>query len=108
MDIKFRYFSCKEGHAVSRFGTDAFVGSYRSAKGFIWNEDEVVAIPEKETIRYSREYNRVIKDGALTERTESDYKSWIKSQEKESETKPDKTTTNKKVVSARRKSGGKE
>jgi hypothetical protein len=108
MEIKFKYFSCKAGHAVARFGTNSFVGSIRTKSGFKWNEAQVVAIPESEIIRYGREYKRVIKDGALIPRTEIDYKSWIKIQENkenkakpadDSKVKPDKpATTDKRVV----------
>jgi hypothetical protein len=52
--------------------------------GHVWDESEVVAIPEIDTIRYFREYKRVVKEGSLIERTKEDYDSWVKVQESKS------------------------
>jgi hypothetical protein len=116
MDMKYRYFSCKKGHVVSRFGTKAFIGCRVVQNQHIWNEDEVVAIPVTDTIRYLKEYNRVLKDGAIIERTQEDYDSWIKVQESKSrgeaepadssETKPD-NIGEKPIPKRKRKAGNK-
>lgn len=118
MDIKFKYFSCKKGHVVPRFGTSSYIGTTRQVGGFTWDESKIVAIPESEFTKYLREYRRAIKDGALIKRKESDYESWIKSQEhkKEDTAKPadnskvklDKDASfDKPKVSKRRRKAGK-
>ncbi len=91
-----RFFSSVEGRLVSRYGSGGgplaptLIGATRNAAdlsprgseptdvgrgegGVTWNTDQVVAITEAEAQKYSREYDRAVKDGALIERTEADY-----------------------------------
>jgi hypothetical protein len=75
-----RYFSSVEGAAVPRFGSRSFIGAVRTAKGFSWTPDAVVAVPDEETGRYLREYARVIRAGALRERTAADHERWMAKQ----------------------------
>jgi hypothetical protein len=81
--MKFRYFSCVEGCAVRRFGTDATIGARLvPGEGYVFNPDAVVAIPEAEVRRYTREYANALKVSPLTgkaslvERTEKDYEKY--------------------------------
>jgi len=76
--MQFRYFSCREGVAVSRFGTDAIIGGkYVPGVGYVCNPDEIVAIPKDEVRGYIREYNNALKAGDLIERTESDHSKFV-------------------------------
>jgi hypothetical protein len=67
-EIKFRYFRSVEGSVVPRWGTPSFIGVRRvPSKGWEWNTEKVVSVPEYETIKYLREYNRALKDGSIIE-----------------------------------------
>jgi hypothetical protein len=67
-----RYFRCEKGHVVPRWGVPGnYIGAHKAPGGFVFHDDEVVAIPESEIRKYWREYNRSIKD-----------KSWIEVKEK--------------------------
>lgn len=116
MNIKFKYFSCKSGHAVPRFGTDVFIGAIKQSGGFIWDEDKIAAIPESEVLRYKREYDRAIRDGSLISRTQVDYDKYIGSVRtveedtaepaEDSEDKPDITSVKMRSDVKRKKAGG--
>lgn len=85
--MEFRYFSCVEGSAVRRFGTDAHIGAkVVPGEGYVFDPEAVVAIPASECRRYVREYNNVLRRNgrtgrpALIERTEKDYNKYIEAQ----------------------------
>lgn len=77
MSQKMHYFRSIQGHACRRFGSEAFIGCTRGPKGFTWNTDAVVAIPESEMLRYRKDYNSYIRHGDLKRATKSDYDKWI-------------------------------
>ena len=84
-ESKFKYFSCVKGVVVQRFGTDTFIGVRKTSKGWVWNEERVIRLPENEVTRYIREYNNAIKAEALVERTEKDFDDYWKKVEEEAE-----------------------
>src|SRR6185503_10423394 len=79
-----RYFSPVEGHKVNRFGTmsptsnNALFGCTADpATGTLtWNTEAVLKISPEEAFRFEREYNRLVRDGALVEKTEDDWKAY--------------------------------
>lgn len=77
MTDKMHYFRAVEGHAARRFGSEAFIGCSRGPKGFTWNTDVVVAIPETEMLPYRKDYNSYVRHGDLKRATEVEYKAWI-------------------------------
>jgi hypothetical protein len=67
--MKMRYFSCVEGRAVPRFGTDTYIGCHRVAgKGFVFDPSKVVAIPEEEVNRRLKDYRNALRRGDIVER----------------------------------------
>ena len=96
-DIVYRYFSSVEGHVVRRYGAyNQYIGvklvpsgekevksllgpSAEGSFDWKWDTDKVVRISEKEFVRYGREYNRAVESGALIEKKERDFNSYIKS-----------------------------
>lgn len=88
--MKFRYFSCVEGSAVRRFGTDAHIGArVVPGRGYVFDPDAVVPVPEDECRRYVREYANALKRNGrtgrpcLVERTEDDYSRYLAGQQVE-------------------------
>ena len=80
-----RYFTPVEGHTVHRFGTmtttssnELFGCSTDPATGTrTWDTSAVLMISGQEAKRFRREYDRLVRDGALIERTEEDRKSYL-------------------------------
>jgi hypothetical protein len=74
------FVSAVEGHPVSRFGApggSVLIGADRdpdNPRKIIYRPDAVIAIPHHEALRYGREYNRLITDGALVARTADDWR----------------------------------
>lgn len=78
MSEKMHYFSAVEGRAFRRPGTPSFIGATRTATGFKFNTEAVVAIPETEMLPYRKDYNSAVKYGDLKRRTKADYDAWQK------------------------------
>jgi hypothetical protein len=91
---KFRYFSAVAGRVVQRYGSTIFIGAARAPGGWQWDEDQIVAIPDREFARYAKEYIRAVRDGALKERTEAQYLEHVEqaAQPKTAEKKSDSKT----------------
>jgi hypothetical protein len=71
------FVSSVEGHPVTRFGSSVLLGADRdpdNPKKILYRTDAVIAIPQHEAVRYAREYNRLISEGALVERTADDWR----------------------------------
>lgn len=69
-----KYFSCVEGAAVTRYGTDRFIGARRTAdKGMVFFPERVIAIPDDEAKKYVREYRNAVRNRVLVVRTEDDF-----------------------------------
>lgn len=71
------YVSSVAGHLVTRFGAQgSYVGAERDSSDpttVVWNEEAIVALTEAEVARYSREYDRLIRGGALRKRTAAEF-----------------------------------
>lgn len=100
MNIDFQYFSCVKGHVVPRYGTDVYIGVNRTAGGWEWDEDRVVAIPVTECAQYKREYLRAVREGSLIQREKKDHTAYLKTQEQQQE------VSEKPVEKAKDKKGG--
>lgn len=77
MEPSFSLFvSCIEGKPVTRHGSRTFIGAEREQGTNVihWFPDRVVAIPEAEHNRYRKEYDRLVRDGDLKLRDESDWR----------------------------------
>jgi hypothetical protein len=95
-EIKLRYFSCKPGHVVPRWGVGgSYICSVRTPTGYVFNEGEVVAIPEIEIRRFWREYSNGIKAGSLIEKKKADYDAYIEENEKKVKAAAKKDKKNK-------------
>lgn len=80
------FVSSIEGKLVRRYGTPVQIGAVRECENpdepnlsrqrwrYRWQTDQVVAIPEDEFNRYRREYTRALATGALTKRTEAEWR----------------------------------
>ncbi len=68
-----KYFSCKDGASVARYGTSRFIGAKRTADGMVIDTSKVVAIPDNEHRRYYREYTNAVRQGVLIVRTEAEF-----------------------------------
>lgn len=67
---------------VERGGGAGGPASIGRARGrVVVDPDEVVEIPAIERARYSREYGRLLSDGALVVRTRADRAAWVRKQE---------------------------
>ncbi len=77
MADKMHYFRSVKGHAARRCGTETFIGCVRGPKGFTWNTDVVVAIPDLEMMPYRKDYASYVRHGDLMRATEADYKAWL-------------------------------
>lgn len=74
------FVSAVEGHPVMRFGSSVLIGADRdpdNPRKLIYRTSDIIAIPHAEALRYGREYNRLIEDGALVARSAAD---WSKAQ----------------------------
>lgn len=85
-----RYFSPVAGHKVNRFGT-ATTTSNNAPFGYTahpetgvltWDEQAVLMISAAEADRFPREYDRLVRDGALIEKTEADFTAYQKARAK--------------------------
>lgn len=80
-----RYFSPVQGHKVNRFGTSTTTSSnelfgckaHPETGALTWDEKAVLMISGDEAARFKREYDRLVRDGALVERTEEDRKVYL-------------------------------
>lgn len=80
-----RYFSPVAGHKVNRFGTattntnnELFGCTAHPETGVLtWDEKAVLMISGAEAARFKREYDRLVRDGALVERSEEDRKAYL-------------------------------
>lgn len=82
----FQYVSSVEGHLVTRFPslrspTAQYIGATRKDKKITWDTNAIIAISDDEWKKFRREYRRAVEDGALTARTEAEYKAFIKTRE---------------------------
>lgn len=70
-----RFVSSVPGHLVTRYGSSEYVGARRDPKTreLSWQPEAVVALTQHELDRFSREYDRALKDGALVARTAAEY-----------------------------------
>lgn len=76
-----RFFRSVEGKLVSRYGTasqaraNALIGASRDPETGVvsWDTGAIIAITPLEAQRFKREYDRAVRDWALTEVTEQDY-----------------------------------
>lgn len=78
-----RFFKAVEGHVVHRFGTSSATSSNErfghsiGAGGVItWDTEAVLAISDAEAARYQREYDRLVRQGALIEVDEAAWNAW--------------------------------
>ena len=81
------YVSCVKGSVVERFGfRGQYIGVKRIAppEGWQWNEDEVVAISEREFARCRREYEQALARKDLLQRTEEEFTAWREKETKDS------------------------
>ena len=81
--IIFSYFSSVKNHVVPRYGSPRYIGVRRTNEGWDWDTERIVPIPENESVRYGREYNRALREGALLKKTEQDYKKYLAKKAKE-------------------------
>lgn len=79
-----RYLSSVKGFAVSRYGhgygPDSGLGCRRTKDGFVWDTDEIVAIPHGEALRFQAEYDGHVRRGELVERRHAEWVARVKSQ----------------------------
>lgn len=81
-----RFFRAVEGKLAPRYGTasatspNLWLGATRDAKSgqIVWDTKTVHAIPHKEAARFKREYDRLVRDGALKECTPADWEAFRK------------------------------
>lgn len=66
---------------VTRFGPGTLIAADRDGRNIRYRPDEVVAITREEMAQYGREYGRALRSGSLIERTEADYRAFLKAQE---------------------------
>lgn len=105
------YVSAVEGHLVSRFGSAMSglkapqIGAYPDFEtdsegnprfvGMKWNVDEVVRIPRDSYVRFIKEYDRAISDGALKLRTKEEFDAYIAREEAAAKTAADSSVESK-------------
>jgi hypothetical protein len=73
------------GLPVTRWGSRTLIGASRSAATptvVDYDTDAVVAIPDDEYRKYSREYDRALGNGSLRRRTEKDWQAQNRQPEK--------------------------
>ena len=58
---KFRYFSCVEGRAFNRPGTDQFIGATRTREGFVWDPERIVSVPVDEIARNLKTWRNALR-----------------------------------------------
>lgn len=79
-----RFVSSVEGHMVTRYGTTQLIGCVRNAapkpeddaaewKPVSWNTREIVPLTMREAERYTKEYDKAIRNGALKERKREEW-----------------------------------
>lgn len=75
-----RFFRAVEGKLAPRYGTatatspNLWIGASRDDKGqLVWDTKTIHPITHREAQRYSREYNRLVRDKALVECTLADW-----------------------------------
>jgi len=71
---------------VTRFGPGTMIAAERdpsdkNGRTIRYRPDEVVAITREEMAQYGREYGRALRAGSLIQRTEADYRAFLKAQE---------------------------
>ncbi len=77
MSETMHYFKGVQGRACPRYGTEAFIGCRRGPKGYIWNVDAVVAIPDIEIAPNRKAYASHVRLGDLLVATKEDYDHWL-------------------------------
>ncbi len=76
--MEMRYFSSVKGRAFQRRGTTSYIGCRLiKGKGFEWNEDAVVAIPESDVLKNLKDFDNAVRRGSLKKRSVEDHTAWI-------------------------------
>lgn len=85
MAEKMHYFKSVEGHACRRYGSETFIGCTRGPKGYSWNTNVVVAIPETEMKPYRKDYTSCVRLGDLLRVDAAAYDEWLSKRKAASE-----------------------
>jgi hypothetical protein len=78
------YVSAVEGHHVTRYGSTTLIGceiDLGHPGNIRWNEEAIVAIPWGEYLTYKQEYDRLLADKALIEKSKEQYDAFLKARD---------------------------
>jgi hypothetical protein len=74
-----RFFRSVKGKLAPRYGTaspqspNLLIGATQTQSGPVWDTTVITPITEREALRFAREYNRLVKEGALVEVKPAEY-----------------------------------